>query len=203
MEKEDFTSIGICFSCGVRKRNGKDVLAWDTRARTDRAFILYKLGYISKILCTGGIFQKGQQVPIAELMKGYLTGKGVPKNDILIETRSVETVENIKFSLLLLKKRNILKNLKNAEQLRLVLISEPNHLRRIEIIARAYLERHKIGKFVPLLLDPVHYHISEKTRHEEDAMLYHTALDPLGEGEIFEKIRQERRQALGKRHGSR
>jgi uncharacterized SAM-binding protein YcdF (DUF218 family) len=170
------------------------VLAWDTRARTDKALILYKLGYINKILCTGGVFQNGQQFPIAELMKDYLIVKGVPKGDILIETKSVETVENIKFSFSLLKKRNFFKNLRNAEQLRLVLISEPNHLRRIEIVAHAYLGKHKIDTFVPLLLEPVQYNISEKTRREEDEMLCYTALDPFGEGEIFEKIRRERRQ---------
>ena len=193
MEKENFISIGICFSCGVRKQKNKDVMAWDTRARTDKAFILYKLGYINKILCTGGIFQKEQQIPIAELMKDYLIEKGVPKKDILTETKSVETVENIKFSFSLLKQRNFFKNLKNTEQLRLVLISEPNHLRRIEIIAHAYLEKYTVNDLAPLLIEQVQYHISEKTKHEEDAMLHHTALDPLGEGEIFEKIRQERR----------
>ena len=194
MEKEIFISIGICFSCGARKQKDKDVMAWDTHARADKALILYKLGYINKILCTGGIFQKEQQIPIANLMKDYLIEKGVPKNDILTETRSVETVENIKFSFSLLKQRDFFKNLKNTEQLRLVLVSEQNHLRRIGIIARAYLEKYKLDKLVPLLLESVQYHISEKTKHEEDAMLHHTALDPLGEGEIFEKIRKERRQ---------
>ncbi len=194
MEKENFISIGICFSCGVRKQKNKDVIAWDTRARADKALILYRQSFINKIICTGGIFQKGQQISIANLMKDYLIAKGVPRNDILSETKSVETVENIKFSFSLLKQQNFFKNLKNTEQLRLVLISEPNHLRRIEIIAHAYLAKYKLDTLVPLLLEPVQYHISEKTKHEEKAMLHHTALDPLGEGEVFEKIRHERRQ---------
>lgn len=194
MEKANFKSIGICFSCGVRKQNNKDVMAWDTRARVDKAFMLYKLGYIDAILCTGGIFQKGQEVPIANLMKEYLIGRGIPKNDVLTETKSAETVENIKFTFSILKQRSFFKNLKNTEQLRLVLISEPNHLRRIEIIAHAYLAKYKIDAFVPLLIEPVQYRISEKTKHEEDVMLRHTALDPLGKGEVFEKIRKERLQ---------
>lgn len=194
MGKENFISIGICFSCGVRKQKNKDVMAWDTRARADKAFMFYKLGFINKILCTGGIFQQRQSIPIANLMKGYLIQLGVPQNNILTETKSVETVENIKFSFSLLNRRGFFKNLKNTEQLRIVLISEPNHLRRIEIIAHAYLAKYKVDKFVPLLLEPVQYHISEKTKHEEDVMLNHTALDPLGKGEIFKKIRKERRQ---------
>lgn len=193
MEKDNFMSVGICFSCGVRKQNGKEVMAWDTRARTDKAFILYKLGFINKILCTGGVFQKGQESPIADLMKNYLASKGVAKKDILTETKSVETVENIKFSFSLLKQRNFFKNLKNTEQLRLVLISEPNHLRRIEITTCAYLKKANLTEFVPILLEPVHYHISDKTKHKEDAILNIIALDPFGKGEIFKKIRHKRR----------
>ena len=194
MGKENFISIGICFSCGVRKQKDKDVMAWDTRARTDKALILYRQGFINKILCTGGIFQKGQQIPIANLMKNFLIEKGVPQNEIFTETKSVETVENIKFSFSLLKQRNFFKNLKNTEQLRLVLISEPNHLRRIKIIAHAYLAKYRIDAVVPLLVEPVQYHIPEKTKHKESAMFHYTAIDPLGEGKIFEKIRHERRQ---------
>ena len=194
MKKANFKSIGICFSCGVRKQKNKDVMAWDTKARTDKAFMLYKLGYIDAILCTGGIFQKGQKIPIANLMKEYLIERGVPKNDILTETKSVETVENIKFAFSILKQRDFFKNLKNTEQLRLVFISEPHHLRRIEIIARAYLAKYKINSAVPLLFEPVSYYISDKTKHEEYEILRKTKLDPLGEGEIFEKVRKERRQ---------
>jgi uncharacterized SAM-binding protein YcdF (DUF218 family) len=190
--KKAFKSIGICFSCGVRRRNGKDVMAWDTQARTDKALMLYKLGYIDAILCTGGVFQKGQRMPIANVMEKYLMERSIPKSDILTETESVETTENVIFSFSVLKQRNILKNLKDPEQLRLVFISEPHHLRRIQITARAYLTKHSLA-FVPLLFEPVRYHISEKTKHEEGAMLHHTALDPLGQGEIFEKIRKERR----------
>jgi len=193
--KKKFESIGICFSCGTRKRNGKDVMAWDTRARTDKALMLYKLGYIDAILCTGGVFQKGQRIPIADLMKKYLTERSVPESDILTETKSVETTENVLFSFSVLKQKHILKSLNNSEQLRLVFISEPHHLRRIEIIASACLAKHDIA-FVPLLFEPVRYHISEKTKHEEGAMLNHTALDPLGEGKIFEKIRHDRRQSI-------
>ena len=194
MKKENFISMGICFSCGVRRQNNKDVMAWDTRARVDKVFILYKLGYINKIFCTGGIFQEKQKTPIANLMKEYLIGKGVPKNVILIETKSVETAENIKFSFSMLNRQNYFKNLKNTEQLRLVLISEPNHLLRIEVIASSYLKKYKVNFVVPLLFEPVHYHLSEKTKHEEQAMLQHTILDPYGESKIFKIIRKERRQ---------
>jgi hypothetical protein len=194
MKKENFTSLGICFSCGLAKQKGKDVIAWDTRARTDKAFMLYKAGYIHKIVCTGGICAKEQKIPLANLMQDYLLKLGVPKQDILIEDQSLDTTENVKFSFLLLKKKNFFKNLKNTETLRLVMISEPHHLQRIEITSLAYLKKHKVHNLVPVLLETVQYHLSEKTMHEEEAMLHHTILDPLGRGEIFEKIRDQRRQ---------
>jgi len=193
MKKENFKSIGICFSCRVRKQKNKDVMVWDTRARVDKAFMLYKLGYIDAILCTGGIFQEGQRIPIAKLMKEYLAKRGIPQNDILTEIKSVETVENIKFSFFILEQRGFFKNIKNTEQLRLIFISEPNHLRRIKVIARAYLMKYKIDSVVPLLFEPVSYNISDKIKQKEDEILRQTKVDPLGEGEIFEKDRKEKR----------
>lgn len=188
-------SIGICFSCGIRKQNGKDVLAWDTKARVDKALMLYKLGFIDAILCTGGIFQKGQTRAASVVMAEYLEQKGVPTDVLFTEEKSFDTCENSKFSLDVLKKKGFLEGITSTEDLRVVLISETHHLRRIEITTQAYLKQLGLDELVPLIFEPVFYSISNTTYHTEEAGLHLTALDPTGEGKIFEDIRTERRSA--------
>lgn len=71
---------------------------------------LYKEGYAKKILFTGGLgkitkntFNKSE----AEIYKDIAIKQGVDEKDILIETKSKNTVENFKFSFNILKKNNI------------------------------------------------------------------------------------------------
>ncbi len=188
-------SIGICFSCGIRKQNGKDVMAWDTKARVDKALMLYKLGFIDAILCTGGIFQKGQSRAASVIMAEYLKQKGVPTEVLFTEETSLDTCENIKFCLEILEKKGFLSDITSTEDLRLVLISETHHLRRIEITTHAYLEQFGLDELVPLIFEPVLYSISDQTFHTEEAVLHLTALDPRGEGSFFGDTRSKRRKA--------
>lgn len=192
-------SIGICFSCGIRKQKGIDVMAWDTKARVDRALMLYKLGMIDTILCTGGIFQKGQTKAASVVMAEYLAEQGVPKEALLAETTSLDTIENIKFGLALLKKEGYFADITSTEDVRLVLISETHHLRRIEITTHAYLEKLGLNDLVPLLFEPVLYSISEQTFHTEEATLHLTELDPYGEGPLFRETREARSQTKPKK----
>jgi len=173
-------------------------MAWDTRARLDKALMLYRGGFIDAVLCTGGIFQKGQVRPVSSLMAECLLEKGVPKGAVLTEEKSVDTAENIRFGLAVLKKKGLL-DVRTTEDVRLVLISESLHLRRVEITARAYLKELGLGDLVPLIMEPVHYSVSEATFHYEEAAFHMTATDPLGKGEIFEATRRERRLAAKKR----
>jgi len=71
---------------------------------------LYKEGYAKKILFTGGLgkitknfFNKSE----AEIYKDIAIKQGVNEKDILIETKSKNTVENFKFSSNILKNNNI------------------------------------------------------------------------------------------------
>ncbi len=71
---------------------------------------LYKDGYAKKILFTGGLgkitknfFNKSE----AEIYKDIAIKQGVNEKDILIETKSKNTVENFKFSSNILKNNNI------------------------------------------------------------------------------------------------
>ncbi len=191
-------SIGICFSCGVRSKNEKDVMAWDTKARVDKALMLYKLGFIDQILCTGGIFQKGQKQPISAVMMEYLEEQGVPKVALLTETQSLDTIENIKFALALLKKRGLFEGITSTEDLRIVVISERLHVRRIEVSLRAQLEQLGLHELIPIILEPVTYSISDLTLHTEEALLHETILDPLGTGELFQSRRRELRAEVAK-----
>lgn len=188
-------SIGICFSCGIREQNSKDVMAWDTRARVDKALMLYKLGFVDAILCTGGVFQKGQKRSASVVMAEYLEQQGVPKEALFTEEKSLDTCENVKFSLEALEKRGVLSDITSTEDLRLVLISETHHLRRIEITMHAYLEHLGLDELIPLIFEPVLYSISDQTYHTEEAVLHLTALDPYGKGRIFEETRSERKKA--------
>ena len=192
-------SIGICFSCGIRKQGGKDVMAWDTKARVDKALMLYKLRLIDRILCTGGIFQKGQTKAASVVMAEYLTEQGIPKEALLTEETSLDTIENIKFGLALLKKTGYFDKITSTEDVRLVLISETHHLRRIEITTHAYLDKLGLDELVPLLFEPVLYSISEQTFHTEEAALHLTELDPHGEGPIFKETRKARSQTKSKK----
>ncbi len=184
--------IGLCFSGGIQKQKGRDIIAPDTRARVDKAYSLYQNGYITKILCTGGIFKEGQNISVAVLMRDYLISLGVPKSDILVEPKSLDTVENIKLSFALLKRLKYFKNPKTAG-LCLVLISERLHLRRIDILAKAYLRKYKLENIIQVILKPVTYKLSKQSKFNEKMGLKYTILDLLGQSEIFAKIRRERR----------
>ena len=168
-------------------------MAWDTKARVDKALMLFRQGYIDLILCTGGIFQKGQRLPASRLMAEYLREQGVPKEALLTEEQSVDTAENIKFSLSVLKKNGLLKNIRTTEDLRFVLISERLHLRRIEITMQAYLKKIRFESVIPLIMEPVWYSLSDSTLHTEEAAYHLTATDTLGESKLFEDTRQQRK----------
>ncbi len=65
--------------------------------RLERGLSLYNEGFSAKIIVTGG---KGTKdgVAVANVMKGWLVQKGVPKEDIIAEDRAGNTYENFKFT---------------------------------------------------------------------------------------------------------
>src|SRR5688572_7506342 len=101
--------IGICFACGVIHSRGEDRLSWDTLARLDRTVLLYQCGALDMIVCTGGLFVANQRVPAATLMKAYLQSRGIPPSRIIIEARSVDSMENVAFSLAIHRRRGQLR----------------------------------------------------------------------------------------------
>lgn len=194
MEKINSISIGICFGAEVTKEKGKDVMAPDTLARIKRALELYHEGKINKVLCTGGIFVSGQQISIAELMQKYLLENGVPESDTITETKSVDTIENIKFTFPMLKETDFFQKISSTEKMQLVFISEAHHLKRIDVSVRVYLNEYGLTSLVDTSYEPVQFSLSKNDIKTEQIDYEHVLADPLGQGDFFEKARQERRQ---------
>lgn len=102
------------------------VLAGDSNGeRVAQAVDLYKKGWAPKILMSGG--PAVWSLTYAENMKNQAKYLGVPDKDILIQDKSESTIEDILFSLQILKKMNIKK---------LILVSSPYHMRRMVSVAR-------------------------------------------------------------------
>lgn len=66
-------------------------------ARINHAVTLYKKHYASKILMSGGT-DKEDNTNEAEIMKTIAIQDGIPAADILLETKSTSTYENLAFS---------------------------------------------------------------------------------------------------------
>ncbi len=96
--------------------------------RMDEALKIYTSGYVDKLLVTGGIgfFNTDRKMPEAYKMQSYLIENGVALRDILVEDQSRNTLENIKYSLALLKERYQL------EKLKIACVTSDFHLKRCQ-----------------------------------------------------------------------
>jgi len=69
--------------------------AW--KEAVERTVGLYKAGLISRIIVSGGINPRAGIVE-GDLIAGELEKAGIPVEDILIENKSTNTLENVLFS---------------------------------------------------------------------------------------------------------
>ncbi len=76
-------------------------------ARVNHGVALYKKGYASKLLMSGGYDENKPQHNEAETMKEIALARGVPEEDILLEKNSTSTYENLIFSRPLLEQNNL------------------------------------------------------------------------------------------------
>jgi len=86
------------------------VFGSDRPAVADKAITLYRNGFAGKILFTGGVagrFRLSEGISEAENFRNYALQKGVPGKDILVETRSSNTQENILKGIAVLRKKKI------------------------------------------------------------------------------------------------
>lgn len=97
--------------------------------RTDAALDLYNKKNVNKLLLSGGVgsFSKNRSEKEAIVMKDYLLSKGVKEEDILIDSKSTNTVSNIKNSLEIINN-----NYKN--KINIVLITSSFHMKRSKAI---------------------------------------------------------------------
>ncbi len=94
-------------------------------SRVEHAVDLYKARYAPKILVSGG-FDREDHVSEAETMKKIAVKLGASPNDILLETLSSSTYENLLFSQ---------KKLKSSGLNSIIIVTEPFHIARASLVA--------------------------------------------------------------------
>ncbi|WP_228002602.1 YdcF family protein [Nocardia australiensis] len=100
-------------------------------SRLDRAVEVYGAEVIAgrrPLLITSGGKGSGEAVSEASAMAGYLLGKGVPSEAVVLEDRSTTTRENLMYTRDLLHRR--------GSDMRMVLVTSNFHILRTAILAR-------------------------------------------------------------------
>ena len=95
-------------------------------SRISHAVDLYKAKYAPKILVSGG-FDKEDHASEAETMEKIAINLGVSSDDILLETSSTSTYENLLFSQ---------KVLKSTHLSSIIIVTEPFHAARTKLVAK-------------------------------------------------------------------
>lgn len=114
----------IILGAGVSEEAPSPVFA----SRIDHGIWLYKNGYVKKLIMTGGV-GKGGSISDAEIGRKYAVSKGVPEEDILFETKSVVTQENIKYAAQIMEEEGMKKAL---------IVSDPLHMKRAMRMAKDF-----------------------------------------------------------------
>lgn len=96
------------------------------RERLEHAITLYRLGYVKKVIVTGG-FSPGNSMSDAATGQHYLIEHGVPAEGIYIEQQSRVTRENLRYAHVIMRK----KHFRTA-----LIVSDPLHMKRAMLIAR-------------------------------------------------------------------
>lgn len=95
------------------------------RERINHAIDLYRNGYATIIIFTGGT-SDDNQLAEAEVAKQYAIEHGIPSNDILMETVSRTTEQNLYYAKQLATKYNLAT---------VIIVSDPLHMKRAMLIA--------------------------------------------------------------------
>ena len=107
----------------------------DLGRRTKRGVELYRSGLVPRLLVTGGGVLARMR-PEAKRMAQIARELGVPPRDLLVEDRSVNTFENIDFSIALLDRHGLLEHLASV-----ILVSSEWHMRRVLLTAQTRFPR--------------------------------------------------------------
>ncbi|CAM4060789.1 YdcF family protein [Lederbergia lenta] len=102
--------------------------------RLPKALQLYSEGRANKILFSGGVAWNGNSLPEAILLKNKAMAFGIPEKDILVETISTNTKENILSSLIILDRHFELHKVR-----RLLIVTASYHMRRTHLTLKTYM----------------------------------------------------------------
>jgi uncharacterized SAM-binding protein YcdF (DUF218 family) len=95
------------------------------RERLNHAIVLYHAGQVQKLLFTGGL-GKGSQIAESEAARRYALHQGVPSADILTESRSHTTWENLYYAQQVARPHRLH---------RFLIVSDPLHMKRAMAMA--------------------------------------------------------------------
>lgn len=98
------------------------------RARLEHAHSLWKQGHAPWLVVTGGV-GSGDTTSEAAVGKRFLTQLGVPEEKVLMEAEGRTTEQSM---------RGVADTLKTRGIKRVLLVSDPFHMLRLEVVARSY-----------------------------------------------------------------
>ncbi|ULJ62518.1 YdcF family protein [Wielerella bovis] len=96
------------------------------RERINHALILYQTERVDKLIFTGGTPKKGFPTE-AEVARWFAIKQGVPERDIIFETRSKDTYQNLANTRLMMQKHHV----KNV-----IIVTDPYHMARAMTMAQ-------------------------------------------------------------------
>ena len=109
----------IAIVLGARSKGSEPTPVF--RERIEFALQLYHQGKVEKILFTGA----PGNPPQAIVARDYATARGVPESALILETRSMTTIQNLRFA----------KELLPTPKSKVLIVSDPLHLRRAMLMA--------------------------------------------------------------------
>jgi uncharacterized SAM-binding protein YcdF (DUF218 family) len=98
------------------------------RARLDHAVQLWRRGIAPRVVLTGGV-GVGDTTSEAAVGRKYIIRAGIPDSAILLETTGRTTSESI---------RSVARMLGSRDRRSVILVSDPFHMLRLDILARRY-----------------------------------------------------------------
>jgi uncharacterized SAM-binding protein YcdF (DUF218 family) len=151
---EDDCNTGEC----ILVVGSKTAVHW----RLPAAIELYKQGRAKKILFSGGMQFEGSELTEAALLKEEALALGVLEEDIITEEISLNTLENVLASLLVLQREFQLHNIN-----RILVVTNSFHMKRLDMTLKTYMP-----SWFKFTLCPTHdgvtrknnWHLSEKGR---------------------------------------
>lgn len=103
--------------------------------RADRAAELYLAGFAPRIFITGGD-KRGIGVCESERLRNRCIELGVPAEAITVECESVNTLENVRFSVARIEAATGWQNIQNV-----ILVTSPYHMKRVKQTMARYIPR--------------------------------------------------------------